>query len=306
MDVNDTPDYKNATCSADHHWSTCAAGAHAMAWQQLQIDQWVADVFGYHALQLGMPQLQGLRHNRMPHRWLLSPQALDGVTSLPSSEQTPGLEPLLHTPLPVVCAEFHALPFESNSLDLVVMPHTLEASVDAHQTLREAERVLRPEGRLLVTGFNPASLWGMAGRARRLSGRHTEGALPSVLANVQDWVGYWRLRDWLHLLSFEVEGGRFGCYTPPMGHQAWLQRLAWMEPLGDRWWPVLGGLYAVMAVKRVRGMRLLGLSRQAKGTRSTSQTVVTQRHHPLIGSSPQALSAAPEPVSRRPSDTNGR
>ena len=291
MDINQAPDYRNASLEAPLPWTATVAGAHALAWQQAQIDQWVSDVFGYHALQLGLPALQALRHNRMPHRWLLSPVAVEPFASAPCGE-TAGYT------APVVCAEFHALPFENNSLDLVVLPHTLEGSADAHQTLREAERVLRPEGRLLITGFNPASLWGIAGRVRGF--KHREG-LASPWASVQDWVGYWRLRDWLHLLSFEVEGGRFGCYTPPMGHQAWLDRLRWMEPLGDRWWPVFGGLYAVMAVKRVRGMRLLGLSRQAKGSRAAGQTVVTQRQHRVMPA-PTNLQPAPSTLGRRRSD----
>ncbi len=299
MDVNNTPDYRNDPVGSPRRWSASVAGAHALAWQQAQLDDWVADVFGYHALQLGMPELQALRNNRMPHRWLLSPDAWEGASGV-----APGTSVHAHG-MAAICAEFHALPFESNSLDLVVMPHTLEASADAHQTLREAERVLRPEGRLLITGFNPASLWGMAGRARRLSRRTVETAPPSALSTVQEWVGYWRLRDWLHLLSFEVEGGRFGCYTPPVGNQAWLDRLRWMEPLGDRWWPVLGGLYAVMAVKRVRGMRLLGLSRQAKGTRAASPAVVAQRHHRLLHGG-SAVPAAPSPGGRPASDAQDR
>jgi len=264
MNVDTRSDYRNDPDAGCTPWTATVAGAHALAWQQAQIDQWVADVFGYHAVQLGMPELEALRHNRMPHRWLLCP----AVTECP---------PRSGAPLQQVCAEFHALPFGANSLDLLVMPHTLEACTDAHLTLREAERVLRPEGRLVITGFNPASAWGAVGRMRRLSRRGSPEAFDgSVLAGVPDWVGYWRLRDWLHLLGFEVEGGRFGCYSLPVGSPSWLQRLRWMESLGDRWWPVLGGLYAVMAIKRVRGVRLLGLSRRAKAAKANSRAVVTQ------------------------------
>jgi SAM-dependent methyltransferase len=267
MDVNNSADYRNATLAGGVPWAATVAGAHALSWQQLQIDDWVSDVFGYHAVQLGMPELQALRHNRMPHRWLVSSASLEAQT--PSVGITPQ-----------VCAEFHALPFESNSLDLVVMPHTLETCADPHLALREAERVLRPEGRLVITGFNPASVWGAVGRFRRISRQGANGAVKgSVLAGVPDWVGYWRLRDWLRLLSFEVEGGRFGCYAPPVASTSWLERLRWMEPLGDRWWPVLGGVYAVMAIKRVRGVRLLELSRKTKSVKSRARTVVTQRHH---------------------------
>ena len=65
------------------------------------------------------------------------------------------------------------------------------------------------------------------------------------------------LRDWLRLLSFEVESGRFGCYIPPVTSARWLQRFAWMENAGDRWWPIAGGVYVVRAVKRTIGMRLV-------------------------------------------------
>jgi hypothetical protein len=66
------------------------------------------------------------------------------------------------------------------------------------------------------------------------------------------------LRDWLRLLSFEIAGGRFGCYRPAVESPAWLSRFARMDKAGDRWWPILGAVYFLVAVKRVRGMRLLG------------------------------------------------
>ncbi len=292
MDPNIDPDYRNAPRAEVLHWPLSVAGQHALAWEQAQVDQWVADVFGYHAVQLGLPELQALRGNRMPHRWLLSPQELSEPTAFLGSGSpgprsagpaVPGeptftvSEPSSSTAVHLL-AEFHALPFATNSLDLVVMPHTLEVAADAHQTLREAERVLRPEGRLLITGFNPASLWGVARRSRWGMGASLGGSVASMTGANSDWVGYWRLRDWLRLLSFEVEGGRFGCYVPPVRSPVWLERFGWMEPLGDRWWPVLGGVYAVMAIKRVRGMRLVGLARQAKGVKAPAHAVVTQRH----------------------------
>ena len=39
---------------------------------------------------------------------------------------------------------------------------------------------------------------------------------PLFLPRAGEFLGYWRLRDWLRLLSFEVDGGRFGCYRPPL------------------------------------------------------------------------------------------
>lgn len=266
------PDYRKPL-AASHpgfpRWTGAQAGRYALEWEQAELDRLVADIFGYHALQLGLPVLEGLRANRMPSRWCLSNHG-EGQSPHAVSIQ----------------ADFHSLPFPSSSLDLVVMPHTLESTADPHQTLREVERVLRPEGRIVVTGFNPASLWGVARRLRSgpwRAGSSVAGdsaAPPPSDAEVTEgeWVGYWRLRDWLRLLSFEVEGGRFGCYVPPVASDRWRERLSWLDPVGDRWWPVLGSVYALVAVKRVRGMRMLGLSRRTKRITAAAPAVVTQRH----------------------------
>jgi hypothetical protein len=93
-----------------------------------------------------------------------------------------------------------------------------------------------------------------------------------------DFIGYWRLRDWLRLLSFEIERGRFGRYRPPLGSQRWLSRFGWMESAGDRWWPVFGAVYFLVAVKRVRAMRLVGLVRKELKAVPTAPGVVTNRH----------------------------
>jgi len=203
----------------------------------------VADVFGYHALQLGLPELDGLRANRMPHRWL----ALDGADTAASGVAPAGV---------ALVTDFAALPFAAGSLDLVVLPHSLDLHLDPHATLREVERVLVPEGRVVICGFNPYSLWGFRqcrdDWLRRL-GSGGEDFLPAT----SERIGYWRLRDWLRLLSFEVESGQFGCYRLAVRSARWLQRLAWMDNSGDRWWPILGAAYLVVAVKRVRGMKLL-------------------------------------------------
>jgi hypothetical protein len=72
-----------------------------------------------------------------------------------------------------------------------------------------------------------------------------------------DFIGQRRLRDWLQLLSFEVESTSFGCYRPAVKTERWLQRWDWMDEAGVRWWPILGSVYGMVAVKRVQGMRLM-------------------------------------------------
>lgn len=254
-----------------HPWLATPAGRYLHAWEQAQLDRTVADVFGFHALQLGLPELDALRANRMPHRWL----ALDGAYSgwSAAAASTPDIASTLTagTSLGLRC-DFEALPLPSHCMDLVVLPHALELAQDPHETLREVERVLVPEGRVIIIGFNPASLWGLKHRAGRLRGVGS-GVLPQA-----EFIAYWRLRDWLRLLGLEVETGAFGCYRPALQSERWLDRLAWLDRAGDRWWPVLGAVYFIVAVKRVRGMHLVGKIRRAKPSRHPASVVATHKN----------------------------
>jgi SAM-dependent methyltransferase len=247
------------------HWLQTPAGRYLLAWEQERLDDAVADLFGFHALQLGLPELDALRGNRMPHRWI----ALDAGTAIPAASG-----PAAPIPALLRC-DFDALPLDSQSVDLVVLPHTLELARDAHQALREVERVLRPEGRIVVVGFNPHSLWGLRqglGHLRQRVAPRSKRHL--YLPSEGDFISQRRLRDWLRLLSFEFEGGRFGCYRPPFESAQWLSRMSWMEGAGARWWPVFGAVYCIVAVKRVRGMRLVGLAREQRTLPKAAAAVV--------------------------------
>jgi SAM-dependent methyltransferase len=223
-----------------HDWLQSPPGRYLLAWERAQLDLAVADIFGFHALQLGLPELAALSANRMPHRWT--------ATNAPSGKTN-------------FVTDFSALPFSAHSLDLVVLPHSLELTPDPHATLREVERVLVPEGRVVVCGLNPASLWALRMRRARLY--HRLGVGQGFLPSSHQLIGFWRLRDWLRLLGFEVEIARFGCYRPALSGEKLLDKFEWMERAGQRWWPILGAVYFLVAVKRVRGMTLLSPSWKA-------------------------------------------
>jgi SAM-dependent methyltransferase len=216
------------------------AASRLLAWEQQQADALLADVFGYHAVQLGWPALQALRSNRMPHRWLARAEF---ELSLP--EPRPDGQPRPH-----VCLDSRAWPWPADSLDLIVLPHALDRSADPHACLREVERVLIPEGQVLITGLNPWSFWGVQ-HAYQQRKPPPEDGLPTQL------IGYRRLRDWLRLLGFEVQISRFNGWVPALGSERWMQRLQWMETLGERWWPIFGGVYLLLATKRVTAGRLI-------------------------------------------------
>jgi SAM-dependent methyltransferase len=242
------------------NWLKTQPGQYLLDWESKQFERVVADIFGYHALQLGLPDLDALSASRMPHCWVASPFVNDEViqgainnlaaqaTNTPATVENKVKKVALFT-------EFEALPFAENSLDLLILPHSLELSPDPHATLREAERVLLPEGKLIICGFNPLSLWGFKQKRSHIYKRLNLGGL--YLPEAGEFIGYRRLRDWLRLLNFEVEPGIFGCYRPAVKSEGMLQRFAWMDSLGERYWPILGAVYFVVAVKRVRGMRMI-------------------------------------------------
>ncbi|MBH1964461.1 MAG: methyltransferase domain-containing protein [Comamonadaceae bacterium] len=241
-----------------HDWFQTPPGQYLLAWEQARFDEALTDVFGYHALQLGLIDIDALHANRMPHKWLAvqtSPLvAVPDSSSAISSAPVPPAPPA--PPRWAMAADATALPFAENSLDLVVLPHTLELSRDPHAALREVQRVLVHEGKVAITGLNPASLWGFRQHRERFYGRFGHERL--YLPDAGQFIGHWRLRDWLRLLEFELESISFGCYLPAVRGAGTLARFRWMEKLGQRWWPIFGAGYFIMAVKRTQGAKLVG------------------------------------------------
>jgi SAM-dependent methyltransferase len=226
-------------------WLATPQGRYILDWEQDRFDQLVADIFGFNAVQIGLPQCACLRANRMPLRLTLDSLGAAGVR-----------------------ADCHHLPFAGNSVDLIVLPHILEFAANPHQVLREVERVLVPEGQVLIAGFNPLSLWGIKRRfARRVAPFPWQGQYLSVR----------RLKDWLSLLSFETQAGCFGRYAPAVTQEKWLRRWAFMELAGDRWWPIAGAVYLLQGIKRQHGLRLLTPAWHDRKARAKALAPAVQR-----------------------------
>ena len=227
-------------------WLETPLGRYLMDWERAGLERMVADIFGYRAVQIGLPALDLLAANRMPFRFRCARVGSAAV--------------LAH--------EFE-LPFATASIDLVLMPHVLEFSADPHSVLREVERVLVAEGSVVLSGLNPLSLWGV----RRLAAR-ADGALP--------WRGHYRsvmrIKDWLTLLGFEVLECESGCHVPAVSSAAWLERWRFMDRIGARWWPLLGGAYLMHGVKRVQGMRLITPQWRDGKARAKRLSTVAQRN----------------------------
>jgi SAM-dependent methyltransferase len=210
-----------------HDWFSTPLGAYVLERERRWLDRVVPDIFGYHAVQIGLGGIDLLRESRIAHCVQVDVNGLAGVQATP-----------------------HELPFDSQSVDLCVLPHVLEFCGDPqempHAILREVDRIVRPEGRIIIIGFNPWSLFGMK-RAWSSKEPPWSGQFVSLV----------RMKDWLQLLGFETTAGELACFIPPCRTPAWQQRWGFMENMGERWWRVGGAVYLLDSVKRVQGMRLL-------------------------------------------------
>jgi len=217
-------------------WLATPPGQYVLAWERAQFDCAVADVFGFHAVQVGLAEIDLLRNNRMPFKAYVG----EVMPTKAAAAKWQGC----------AVANPEALPLAAQSVDLLILPHVFECTDEPHLVLREVERVLMPEGRVIISGFNPWSLWGARNQI--------PGIDPFLPHPPSAQVSLPRLKDWLKLLSFEVDRGKFGCYAPACDSEAWLNRWHFMEGLGQRWWGLAGSVYVVSAVKRVSGMKIIG------------------------------------------------
>jgi len=132
------------------------------------------------------------------------------------------------------------------SLDLLILPHILECSDTPYQVLAESWRCLKPGGRVLLSGFNPHSLWrlGKCFDGKQLPHPRQCLPLPLLKRHVAD-------------LGFTIESGRFMAYVPPVNSERALRRWHFMEAAGNRWWPHAAAAYGVVLLKRQAGMTIL-------------------------------------------------
>lgn len=156
------------------------------------------------------------------------------------------------------------LPFAENTFSSVVLPHALQGHVLPHQVLREAYRVLQPEGYLLLTGMNPYSLMGLQRYISKSSVPNGQYYSPS------------RVKDWMKLLGFDVVGSSMFHYSPLLKGGS----LGFLNSIGDRWLPMLGGGYMITARKREHRMTLVGGLKFARKKRKQLIATPTRKAAP--------------------------
>lgn len=118
------------------------------------------------------------------------------------------------------------LPIQSETMDIVLLLHQLDAVRNPMDVLQETYRVLRPNGQLIVLGWNRWSVWNSCHRHKKL---YSAG----------------RIKRCLHALNFELMHDQTACFWPPF---------LIAEALGQFFLPYAGSVYLLMATKSISGI----------------------------------------------------
>lgn len=213
-------------------WFQSTVGRELLANQRRVIAPLISRAFGFHQAEIGISHRIPLGNSsNLGHRFHV----------VPFSE--PDMPPN------TVVSLSSELALDHDSADLVILHHALDFSEDPHQTLREASRILRPSGQLVLMGFNPMSFWGLC----RFLSRRKQGVWGSR------FIGGGRVEDWLGLLGFKVDRLRYHFYAPPLNNIGLINRFSWIENTINSKVP-LGAYYVIVAKKQQHAR--IGLSQR--------------------------------------------
>ena len=227
--------------SAWAEWQRGTLGRAVVAAEAQLLSEACDDVFGLELLQLGVWGSA---------RELISTSRVRRQTLVSAGHGQPA----------DIVASAAALPIATNSIDAVLLPHSLEVEPDPGAVLREAERVLVGEGQLVVLGFRPWSPWGLRSAISRAGYPPGLGRLLSEK----------RLRDWLTLLGFQVTLSRHYLYFAPKSLRSDHRQSALSMLRRGLFNPLPAGAYLLKARKRVYAPTPLRMRRR--------------EHVPLVGS----------------------
>lgn len=205
-------------------WYQSLLGSELLATERIALDRLLPHYFGRHFLQIGGPS----------ETYLFASSPIAHKVRM-SSEFAPGFQGS------GVQGDLQQLPFLPDSVDVILVPHMLEFMTSPDWLLQQMYRILTPEGKLLILGFNPFSLWGIA---RWLRGRRAP-----------PWQGQFHSRFTIvsHLRhhQFQIEQQRSLFFRPPINRKSWLNHLLSLEAIGPLFWPNNGAVYLIVAKKQV-------------------------------------------------------
>lgn len=197
-------------------------GRNILATEEVFYHNSVQNIFGYYSLQIGLPQINFLSENKISSKYILYND---------------------------IKCDLRFLPFDTNSIDLIICPHTLELTDDYHLFLQECYRVLMPKGKIIISNFNTKSLFSLFGKNNELLKR-----MNHISVN--------KLQQQLSTLNFNICGGKFFNYLPPFNNDSYLSHFEFFNKIGDRWFPTFANCYALVASKELVTPTIVGAKRK--------------------------------------------
>lgn len=155
-------------------------------------------------------------------------------------------------------ADFDALPLPSETVDTVLLHHALEFSVSPHEVLKEASRVLKPCGHMILVVMNPYSAFGLTKWPARLFSSQAVWRHHSLR--------YGRMLDWLRLLNVQPVRAVSGCFSWPSRWRSEENKQGFMDRLGQKY-KMPGGAYYIVVAKKYVARPTLSEPRKWKSIR---------------------------------------
>jgi SAM-dependent methyltransferase len=244
--------------------------------EKYHLNKQLEQIFGYNLLQLGcLDEFELSKKSRTLYQYVL-----ESSGSIKQQAQVYQKKTCTH-----VITGFDNLAIQNQSVDVVILPHTLEFEMNPHQILREVDRILVAEGKAVFLGFNPFSLWGLwhkywelkirtfANKANKKINQSADSLVP--LPSCGHLISQKRLGDWLKLLGFDIEHISEYFYRPPVSNSVLLTQFEFMEYAGKFSKLLPAGGYLLVATKRVSTLTPIRQSWKLSKTLIGSKTIET-------------------------------
>lgn len=225
-----------------NHWLAQFLGKCLISVEKNYLSKLLAKRYGKHAILIGVDHQYSLLHATvMPHQVLISPHVYK------------------HHDINYIESELNTIPVASGSVDLVLLPHTLEYIENPQQLLREACRIVKPEGHIVILGFNPYGLWGL----NKWFGKRK--TIPWKL----NFIAPNKIKQWLLLEEFKLIQQTSFLYRPPINDPKIFEKIQFLEKMGRFIYGPFGSVYLLMAQAKVIPLTPIKLNWKQRASAAT-------------------------------------